>query len=121
MATPTGYLVADYANSVTVAGAQGTLATTVASGVITVGKRRIIHIASLNTTATSSRCALRYTLGISTGTNAPTPTASSPFFLGDEGWSIDMGDLYDQINLANLAADNGASSVAYSISIMSKF
>lgn len=121
MATITAYLVPDYANSITVSGAQGTMATTASSGAITTGKRRIVHISALNIGATTSRCAVRYTLGLSTGTTAPTPTASSPFFLGDEGWTIDLGDLYDQINLANLAADNGANTLAYSVSLMSKF
>ena len=121
MATMTAYLTPDYANTITVTGSAGLLATTTSSGVIVVGKRRLLHLSALNTGSTTSRCALRFTLGLSTGVVAPAPTSTSPFFLGDEGWMIDTGDLYDEINLANLAADNGANSLAYSIVIMSKY
>lgn len=99
---------------------QGLLATTESSGVITVGAHRILHICASVSPVSSSRCALSYTLGNSTGTVAPTPGASSPFFLGDEGWSIDTG-FYDQINLANLSALNGGVTLAYSVSVLSKF
>lgn len=115
----------DYQNSVNtqVAGAQGTMATGTSSGVITVGQRRIIHIAATVSPVGANRCAVSYTLGnsVTTGTTtAPTPTASSPFFLGDEGWTLDTG-FYDQINLANVAAYNGAVSLSYSVTILSKF
>lgn len=99
---------------------QGVLLTGESSGVITVGQHRIIHIASSVSPAASTRTAISFSLGLSTGTTAATPVATSPFFLGDEGWTIDTG-LYDQINLANLATYNGSSTITYSVSILSKF
>jgi hypothetical protein len=125
MATLTAYAQPDYQNSLnsSVSGAQGTLASGTSSGVITVGQRRLLHLSAINTGTTSNRCAISYTLGNSAATGpttAPTPVAASPFFLGDEGWIIDTG-FYDQINLANLATYNGASAVADSVSILSKF
>lgn len=126
MATATAFLTPDYANSVTVSNATAALAGT-ASGLtttaapLTFGKRRILHIAALNTGSLSSRCAISYTLGLSTGTTAPTPITTSPFFMGDEGFTIDLGDLYDQIQLGNDNAKNGNTAVAYSISVMSKY
>jgi hypothetical protein len=100
--------------------AVGVLKTTESSGPITVGQHRLIHISGMNTGTQSNRCALSYTMGLSTGTTAPTPTNSSPFVLGDEGWAIDTG-FYDQINIANQATYNGAATVQYSVSILSKF
>lgn len=126
MATATAFLTPDYANSVSVSNATAALAGT-ASGLVTTaapltfGKRRLLHIAALNTGTTSARCAISYTLGLSTGTTAPTPVTTSPFFMGDEGFTIDLGDLYDQIQLGNDNAKNGNTAIAYSISVMSKF
>jgi len=126
MATMTAFLTPDYANSVSVSNSAAAIAGG-ASGIastaaLTYGKRRLLHIAALNTSSTSSRCAVSYTLGLSTGTTAPAPLTSSPFFMGDEGLTIDLGDLYDQIRLGNDTAKNGANvNIAYSISVMSKF
>lgn len=126
MSTATAFLTPDYANSVSVsnataalAGVASSLSTTAAP--LTFGKRRILHIAALNTGTTSARCAVSYTLGLSTGTTAPTPLTTSPFFMGDEGWTIDLGDMYDQIQLGNDFAKNGNTGISYSISVMSKF
>jgi hypothetical protein len=122
MATMTAYLTPDYANTVSVSAATGTIVASTPTGVITVGKRRILHISAMNTNSQSSRCAVRYTLGLSTGTAAASPTTSSPFFLGDEGWTIDTGDLYDQLNFNQFVADNGTgAAIIYSITIMSKY
>lgn len=125
MATLSAYPQPDYANSLngSVSGAQGTIATGSQSGVITVGQHRIIHIAACVSPVGANRCALSYTLGNSSATGtttAPNPTAASPFFLGDEGWILDTG-FYDQINLGNVAAYNGAVTISYSISVLSKF
>jgi len=124
VATITAFLQPDYQNSVSVANSTGTLASgaggITAGAALTFGKRRLLHIAALNST-TSSRCAVSYTLGLSTGTLAVAPTTTSPFFMGDEGWTIDQGDLYDQIRLGNDSAKNGNLAINYSISIMSKF
>lgn len=127
MATMTAFLTPDYANTVSVVNGTAILAIpgggliTTTAAPLSYGKRRILHVAALNTTTTSSRCAVSYTLGLSTGTTAPTPTTNSPFFMGDEGLTIDLGDFYDQIQLGNDNNKNGASALAYSISVMSKF
>jgi hypothetical protein len=127
MATVTAFLTPDYANSASVsnstavltAGSPGVGTT---AGPLTYGKRRLLHVSALNTGTLSNRCALSYTLGLSTGTTAPTPTATSPFFMGDEGLILDLGDLYDQVQLGNDSTKNGnATTVAYSISVMSKY
>lgn len=122
MATLTGFWIPDFANTVApVAGTTtGSLATGTSSGVITVGQRRLLHISAAVAPTSASRCVLSYTLGSSAGPNAPTPGAASPFFLGDEGWVIETGQ-YNQINLANIAAYNGAVTISYSVSILSKF
>ena len=126
MATLKAVLTPDYANSITVTNATASLAG-VGSGLsttaapLTFGKRRILHIVALNTGTTANRCVLNYTLGLSTGTTAPTPVIGSPFFLGDEGWTIDLGDCYDQIQLGNAFANNGNTAVAYSITVMCKY
>jgi hypothetical protein len=127
MATVTAFLQPDYANTVSVTNSTAIL-TAGSPGVgttaspLTFGKRRILHISAINTGTQSNRAAVSYTLGLSTGITAPTPTATSPFFMGDEGFTIDLGDLYDQLQLGNDSTKNGnASTVAYSISVMSKF
>lgn len=98
----------------------GTLGSGATSGALTVGQHRLLHISSSVSPTSSSRCAVSYTLGLSSGTMAAPPTSSSPFFLGDEGWIIDTG-FYDQINLANIAAYNGVVTISYSVTILSKF
>ncbi len=122
MAVLAAYPQPDYQNSLTsqVPNSQGLLLTDTDSGVITVGLRRIIHLAATAAPASANRCAVSYTLGLSTGVTAPVPVNSSPFFLGDEGWSIDTG-VYDQIRIKNLSFYNGAITMAYSVSILSKF
>lgn len=125
MATLSAYPQPDYANSLntSVSGAQGTITTGSQSGIITVGQHRIIHIAACVAPVSASRCAVSFTLGNSVAsgtTTAPNPTSTSPFFLGDEGWTLDTG-FYDQINLGNVAAYNGAVTISYSVSILSKF
>jgi hypothetical protein len=123
MATYTSIWTPDYSNSIApLAGTPtGTIATGASSGVITVGKRRIIHIVGINVTTPANLTAVSYTMGLSTGTVAANPVATSPFFTCDEGFTIDTGDMYDQINLGNVAAYNGAITLAYSITIFSKF
>lgn len=127
MATATAFLTPDYANSASVSNSTAAIASAGASGIavtaaLTFGKRRLLHIAALNTSSVSNRCAVSYTLGLSTGTTAPTPTTNDPFFMGDEGLTLDLGDAYDQIRLGNDVAKNGANvNTAYSISVMSKF
>jgi len=122
MGVLTAFPTPDYENSVSISGAQGTLLTGTSSGVIAVGQHRLIHISATVVPVNTSRNCISYTFGNSaaTGTTpAPTPTASSPFLLGDEGYVVDTG-FYDQNNLANIAAYNGAVSLAYSISLLSK-
>lgn len=126
MATTTAFLVPDYANTVSVTNSTAILTAgspgVGVSAALTFGKRRILHIAALNTAAQSSRCAVSYTLGLSTGTTAPSPATTDPFFMGDEGLTIDLGDVYDQIRLGNDSTKNAnGATFAYSISVMSKF
>jgi hypothetical protein len=127
MATMTAFLVPDYTNTVSVSNTTASLAApgagliTTTAAPLTFGKRRILHIVAINTTANNSRAAVSYTLGLSTGVTAPTPTTSSPFFMGDEGITIDLGDSFDQIQLGNDNNKNGAAAVAYSVSVMAKF
>lgn len=94
-----------------------------ASGVIQLGKRRIVMIWGSSQVAppSANKTILRYTLGLSTGVVAPAPSATSPFVFGDLGFPIDLGDYYDQIQIASLTADNGAGAVAYCVTPVSKF
>lgn len=121
MASFTSVWVPDYANTVSIAATTAILATATASGPITVGKRRLLHIVAIDVTTVANLVAVSFTMGLSTGTTAPSPVAASPFFISNEGLIIDTGDLYDQINIGNLAAYNAAASLAYSITILSKF
>src|SRR6266478_9086268 len=123
MATLTSYTILDYADDLLHPATQGTLLTGTSSGPITVGQHRLIHISAKVNTNGANRCAISYTMGNSAatgGTPAPTPVNSSPFLLGDEGYIVDTG-MYDQINLATLSAYNGASTIVYSVSLLSKF
>jgi len=120
------FLTPDYTNTASVSNSTATIAAGSpgigVTAALTFGKRRILHIAALNTSATSSRCAVSYTLGLSTGTTAPSPATTDPFFMGDEGFTIDLGDIYDQIRLGNDSTKNAnATVIAYSISVMSKY
>ena len=121
MATMTAFLVPDYANTISVTNSTAVLTQNTSTAALTYGKRRLLHIAAMNTSAQANRGAVVYTLGLSTGTTAPAPASTDPFFMGDEGLTIDLGDFYDQIRLYNDSAKNGAASLAYSISVMSKF
>ncbi|SRR6266446_5677241 len=121
MSTMTAFLVPDYANTVSVTNSTAILTQNTSTAALTFGKRRILHISGMNTSSQANRGAVSYTLGLSTGTTAPAPGSTDPFFMGDEGLTIDLGDVYDQIRLYNDSSKNGASSLAYSISVMSKF
>lgn len=102
-------------------GLVGTIATTANTGVIQIGKYRLFKIVVSVQPIAATAPILRFTLGISTGTTAPTPVATSPFVLGSGENIFETNGSYDQINLANLAADNGAVTVAYTILPLSKF
>lgn len=125
MATITGYLTPDYDGTLAVTGSVGTIATTAATGAIVVGKHRIMRIYLNRQTSPSNaneKFTVRFTMGNSvTGHTAPTPTSSSPFITTDNIAEIDTGDAYDSINLANLAADNSAITLGYTVLLMSKF
>lgn len=94
-----------------------------ASGIIQVGKRRLVMISASSQVSppTSLKIILRYTLGLSTGVTAASPSATSPFIYGDLSLIFDMGDYYDQLQLNSLTADNGAGAVAYCVTPVSKF
>jgi hypothetical protein len=119
MATMTAVWVLDYANTITVTNNEGTLAASVVSGPITLGKNRIFKVMGKDTTTPASSAQIAFTMGLSTGTVAPSPTAASPFFSLTQDLTFDTGALYDQINLGNF--HNGADSIDYSIVILSKY
>ncbi len=120
MATFQSVWTPNYQDSKAIANLTGTLATTASTGPLTVGKSRIIRIFAFAATTAPVPVSLRYSLGISTGTTAPTPTAAMPFFFTNQVIEIELGSNYDQINFTNLAADNGAVTLNYSISVMSR-
>jgi len=111
VSTVTAFLLPDYANTVSVSNTTAILTAGSpglgSSAALTFGKRRILHIVAMNTSSQANRCAVTYTLGISTGTTAPAPATTDPFFMGDEGLTIDLGDCYDQIRLSNDSTKNG--------------
>ena len=119
MATLTGIYSIDYANTITVTGNEGTLAANASSGAITLGKRRLFMISVKDTTTPASLAQISFTFGLSTGTTAPAPTSSSPFFSLTQSLVFDTGDVYDQIQLANF--HNGSDSVDYSVVLLSKY
>lgn len=118
MATVTGVWVVDYANTITVTSASGTLASSAVSGPITIGPHRLFKVMGKDTTSTAAIAQLGFTFGLSTGTTAPSPTSGSPFFSLSQDLTFDTG-MYDQINLGNF--HNGSDSVDYSIVLLSKF
>ena len=125
MATVTGFLTPDYDGIIAIPACTGTIATASSTGAIVLGKRRLfrIYIARVTTPSNANeKFILRFTLGNSvTGHAATTPTSSSPMITTDALDIYDIGEAYDSINLANLAADNTAITLAYSIVLLSKF
>jgi len=118
MATLSNVPVIDYQNS-TQAGLTGSLASNGTTGVLTVGKRRALLITA-HISNSASIVDLNITAGLSTGTTAPAPTSASPFFIASSGvFVMDTGDLYDQIQLGNFL--NGATTVLYSVVVLSKY
>jgi len=118
MATLTGIFTPDYANTVTITGNEATLAANAVSGPITLGQHRLFMLSVKDTTTPASISQVSFTMGLSTGTVAPSPTASSPFFSLTQNLVFDTG-MYDQINLGNF--HNGADSIDYSVVLLSKF
>lgn len=117
MATMGGIFTPDYDGS-QAAGFVGTIATTANTGAIILGKYRLWKIVfDVQPGGTTGRTVLlRFTIGNSViGHTAITPTATSPFFHSLQENIFEMDGSVDSINLANLAADNGAITVAYSI------
>lgn len=117
MATTGAVFSIDYAASAALSSGVGTLAANAVSGVITVGKHRLIQIVAKDTTSPSSKAALGFTMGVSGGASAASPTSASPFIL--TGQIIDTGDAYDSINLGNF--HNSTDSIDYAVVILSKF
>lgn len=119
MATQGASLIPDY-QATQGAGLVGTIATTANTGAIKVGVYRIFKLVFSVQPIAATPALLRFTLGNSTGTAAPTPVATSPLLRSDQENIFELNNVYDQINLANLAADNGAVTVAYSIIPLAK-
>lgn len=120
--------MATYASILTVDFGQekvGTITVGTAIGAQTFSKRRLIRIYASAAASTNAPApvVLRYTLGLSTGTTAASPTSSSPFVVTNQEIIIDLGDTYDQINLNALAADNPESTPAiiYCLQPLTKF
>lgn len=97
----------------------GTLATT-ASTTILLGKRRIYRFSFIVQPASSVNFAMRFLLSNSAG-SAPTVDVTSPFFQNNQENVFETGEAYDQITITNLAADNGAVTLAYTFVPYSKF
>lgn len=94
-----------------------------ASGIITVGKRRLVRIfakSQLNGT-TGQLIGLRVTMGLTGGSTAAVPDSNAVIVTCNQPVMIDMGDVYDQLQVASLSADNGAGAVAYSVVPLVKF
>lgn len=127
MATLSSILIPDYDGCLAIAGGAGvgTIATTASTGAIVLGTHRLFRIfCNDQTTATNTviQFYLRFTMGNSkTGHAAITPTSTSPFFSSLQDIIFDTGDAYDSINLANLAADNTAVTIGYTILPLSKY
>jgi hypothetical protein len=109
----------DYAGS-QATGLVGSIATTANTGPIQLGKYRIFKVVMVDAGTPATPPVLRFTLGNSTGTVAPTPTSASPFMHASQENIFELNGSYDQINLANLAADNGAITVGYCIIPLAK-
>jgi hypothetical protein len=118
MATLTATYTPDYANTITTTNAEATLANTVASGIIQLGQHRLFMVSAKDTTTPAALAQISFTFGLSTGTTAPTPTATSPFWSLSQALVFDTG-FYDQIQLANF--HNGTDSIDYSVVLLSKF
>jgi hypothetical protein len=99
----------------------GSLATTTSSGVIQLGKHRLIRISFMVTPAAATIVGLRITFGLSTGTTAATPAATSMLLTNNQEIIFDTGETFDQMQLTNLAADNGSVTIAYTVTPLSKF
>lgn len=119
MATPTATFVPAPDTYAGAPARVGTLATTV-STTVNLGKRRIYRLSFIVQPASSVNYALRFLLSNSAGA-APTVDVTSPFFQNNQENVFETGDNYDQITITNLAADNGAITLAYSFTPQSKF
>lgn len=118
MATQYAVFTPDY-GAATGAGMTGTITAGTPTGVITIGKNRLFRIfAAAATTTGALGIVIRFTLGNSTTTAAPSPTSSSPFFVTNQELLFEFTGEYDQINLNVLAADNPATSTAIVYSIV---
>ena len=96
----------------------GTIATTANTGAIVLGKYRLFKVVfDVQPGGTTGRSVLlRFTIGNSVlGHAAITPTATSPFLHSYQENIFELDGSVDSINLANLAADNGAITIAYNL------
>jgi len=112
-----GIFTPDYDGS-QATGLVGTIATTANTGAIVLGKYRLWKIVfDVQPGGTTGRSVLlRFTIGNSVlGHTAITPTSTSPFMHSYHENFFEFDGSVDSINLANLSADNGAVTVAYSI------
>lgn len=120
MATLSATLIPDYQAS-QAAGLVGVLTTGTNTASLKVGIFKIFKITFTIQTTAATPAILRFTMGNSAGTTAPAPTSTSPFLVSNQENIFEMSAAgYDSIALANLAADNGAVSIAYSIIPLSK-
>ena len=118
-----GIFIPDYDGSLAT-GFVGNIASGGTSGAIVIGKYRLFKITFVGSTTPpiSGSLALRFTTGISIapGHTAPTPTSTSPFLHNFHENFFEFDGSIDSINLANLAIDNGANALNYSILALSR-
>lgn len=119
MATISGIFTIDYANTITIPSGTGFLLVGASTGILQIGKRRLFMISLLDPTPGAvSDTTVHFTMGLSTGTHAPTPDEDSPMLSSSQNLVFDTGDTYDQIQLYN--GDN-ANQIVYSVVLLSKF
>lgn len=97
----------------------GTIASA-ASITITLGRKRLYRFSFIVQPASSINFAMRFLLSNSAGAT-PTVDATSPFFQNNQENVFETGEVYDQITITNLAADNGSVTLAYTFVPYSKF
>jgi hypothetical protein len=120
MSTMAATFIPDYQATQNISGAVGTIASAGNSGVITIGPYKVFKIIFFLQGTPNSLAAIRFSMGNSLGTAAPTPTATSPLLLSNQENFFETNNEYNQINLANLAADNTSGTIAYTILPVSK-
>ena len=109
----------NYAATANLTNGAATLTNTSTSGVILLGKNVLFQVNCKDTTTPGSITQLAFTFGLSTGTTAPAPTTTSPFWSVTQQLVFSTGPMYDSIQVGNF--HNGTDSIDYSITILDRF